>query len=189
MGLGIAVAMLLISSPTSAAQPSFLGVPPGASITDVKRRFPGAQVERWPSCKPGEMVAVFGDGPSSCEHLDAGRYNLFGYDFVLSFYFYPSGGIKTISLYWPEAGTTEPSKIEAENAFWAISTQLSAKYGPPADDELAKYFPSKRRWLAPHGGKGKTLAGNITLRKDLIGKWKTVSLSYDFADAASFGRF
>lgn len=178
-------------NPPPAPMLSFNAISGESTAEDVVRRFPKAQKKN--NCSDAsKKIAVYADGPSLCQFLKVESYDLGGYQFKIDFFFYPSGGLKTAALSWPDYSESKVvSDQHITNAYSAVLSQIVAKYGAyvkRAPCELignlcAEWQMDKTEfWHA--GGERIELEAETKLKI-----MRGITLSYRFADRRSFNSF
>lgn len=186
--LGLALA----SAPAVARPLNFSEIVAGMTAETVKSKLQGAVIKSMAGCKATEEIKTYSDGPSRCEYVSAAHYNLVGYDFEIYTSFYPSRGVKTLTLSWPHVEDDhKPSAREIENAYSAIQMLVVSKYGPDVQKGWWEYggIGHHAEWQADGASVWHEGGERIVLKIEGAGDYASLSLQYEFADVASFNRF
>jgi len=167
---------------------SFNGLNARSTLNEVIAKFPSAKHDT--ICKG--TVGTFGNGKSLCEFIKLEEYPLNGYMFEAAFFFRPNGTLKTISLHWPpiRENTVPPSEEKVRNVKLEFVELFASKYGPPLDNSLCQLADSNcTEWLV-NGSDANFGGDRIQIKAQLQSSdWRSIDISYEFANVGEYSRF
>jgi hypothetical protein len=175
------------------SQFSFNELNGGSTYQDVIKKFATARTERFRPCKITEQVIFFADGPSRCDYIKVDDYSLAGYKFDVSFFFFPSKKLKTISLNWPTIRAKEepPTGVQVQNAYLVVVELFTPKYGAAVSDPVCNYLGGKcTEWQLDGSTKWHAGGERIEIKYDDSSRCCSgVSITYRFLDPGEIGKF